>query len=276
MGTTRAMRLTSYVAFLARSRTRCGVARIGWNRRTWPAGWRCAVGNWMRVSWSTSPTSLISWAARPASARGCLSSVRGPDVRRADGPVRLGSAFKTPRKQIMPSALGLGGQVGGVGLVKVQGGGDPPGDRDAQAGQLSALVRVVTQQRDAAGAQRVQHLCRAGVVALVGPVTEREIGVVRIQATTLQRVGVEFVIQPDAAPLLAQVQHVPAVFGDPLDRFAQLRPAVASLAAEHVTGEAFTVQAHQRQSGRGGPAEFEGHMLLRVGQAGEANDRGSG
>jgi hypothetical protein len=45
------------------------------------------------------------------------------------------------------------------------------------------------------------------------------------------------------------------VLGDPLDRFAQLRPAVASLAAEHITGEAFTVQAHQRQPGSGGPAE---------------------
>ena len=106
--------------------------------------------------------------------------------------------------------------------------------------------------------------------------TEREIRVVRIQAAILQHVGVEFVIQSDAAPLLTQVQHVPAVFGDPLDRFAQLRPAVASLAAEHVTGEAFTVQAHQRLLGRGGTAELEGHVLLRVGQAGEGDDRGSG
>ena len=121
----------------------------------------------------------------------------------------------------------------------------------------------------------MQHLGRAGVVALVGPVTEREIRVVGIQTTILQRVGVEFVIQSDAAPFLAQIQHVAAVLGDPLDRFAQLRPAVAPLTAEYVTGEAFTVQAHQRQPGRGGPTEFEGHVLLRVGQAGEANDRGN-
>jgi hypothetical protein len=86
-------------------------------------------------------------------------------------------------------------------------------------------------------------------------VTEREVRVVRIQAAILQRVGVEFVIQSDAAPFLAQIQHVPAVLGDPLDRFAQLRPAVTSLAAENITGEAFTVQAHQRQPGSGGPAE---------------------
>ena len=92
----------------------------------------------------------------------------------------------------------------------------------------------------------------------------------------LQRVGVEFVIQPDAAPFLTQVQHIAAVLGDPLDRFAQLRPAVAPLTAEYVTGEAFTMQAHQRQRGRGGPAKFQGHVLLRIGQADEADDRGSG
>src|ERR1700722_11345555 len=156
---------------------RCGAARIGWTRRTWPTGWPCAAGNWPRVSWSTSPTSLISWAARPVSGRGLLSSVQ------------------TPRKQVVAATPGFGGQVGGVGLGEVQRGGDLPGDRDAQAGQLSALVRVVAQQRDAADAERVQHLGRAGVVALVGPVTEREVRVVRVQATILQRVGVEFVVE---------------------------------------------------------------------------------
>ena len=105
---------------------------------------------------------------------------------------------------------------------------------------------------------------------------EGKIRVVRIQATILQRVGVEFVVQSDAASFPAQIQHVPAVLGDPLDRFAQLRPAVASLTAEHVTGEAFRVQAHQRQPDRCGPAEFQSHMLLPVGQAGEADDRGHG
>src|SRR5579859_7222308 len=115
----------------------------------------------------------------------------------------------------MPSASGLGGQVGGVGPVKVQGGGDLPDDRDAEAGQLSALVRVVAQQRDAAGAERVQHLGRAGVVALVGPVPERDVRVVGVQAAILQLVGVELVVQPDAAAFLTQVQEVPAVLGDP-------------------------------------------------------------
>ena len=43
----------------ARSRTRCGIARIGWDRRTWP---RLAMRGRQRpagASWSTSPTSSI-------------------------------------------------------------------------------------------------------------------------------------------------------------------------------------------------------------------------
>ena len=67
-GTTRPTRLTSCAASLTRSGTRCGIARTGWNRRTWPTGWPSAAGNWPRASWSISPTSLILWAARPASA----------------------------------------------------------------------------------------------------------------------------------------------------------------------------------------------------------------
>src|SRR5262249_3164832 len=131
------------------------------------------------------------------------SSALVPEVRRAGVPVRLGGAFKATRKQIMPSAPGLGGQVGGVGPGEVQGGGDLPGDRDAQAGQLSALVRVVAQQPDAVGGGRVPPL-RGGVVsALTAPVTGGEIGVVRSGAAFWQLVGVDFVIRPDAAPSLA-------------------------------------------------------------------------
>jgi alpha-1,2-mannosyltransferase len=119
---------------------------------------------------------------------GCRTGVR------ADMAVQLGGAFKSPRQQIVSASPGLGGEVGGVCLGEVQGGRNLPGDPDAQPGQLSALVRVVAQQLDVAGAERVQHLRRAGVVALVGQVTESEIRVVRIQTMILQRVGIEFVI----------------------------------------------------------------------------------
>src|SRR5581483_4408379 len=124
--------------------------------------------------------------------------------------------------------------------------------------------------------ERVQHLGGAGVVALVGLVPEREIRVVGIQAAVLQRVRVELVIQSDAAAFLTQVQQIAAVLGDPLDRFAQLRPAIAALAAERVTGEAFAVYAHQRWFGRRWLAQLEGYVLPPIDQSGEADDRRSG
>ena len=69
-GTTRPMRLTSCARSSTRSGTRCVIARTGWNRRTWPTGWPCAVGSWLRAIWSTSLTSLTSRAARRVSGSG--------------------------------------------------------------------------------------------------------------------------------------------------------------------------------------------------------------
>ena len=66
-GTTRPMRLTFCTGFSIRSATRLVIALTGWNRRTWPTGWPCAAGSWPRATWSTSPTSSTSWAARLAS-----------------------------------------------------------------------------------------------------------------------------------------------------------------------------------------------------------------
>ena len=45
MGPTRPMRRTSCAASSTRSATRCGIARTGWTRRTWPAGWPSEAGN---------------------------------------------------------------------------------------------------------------------------------------------------------------------------------------------------------------------------------------
>ena len=86
-------------------------------------------------------------------------------------------------------------------------------------------------------------------------------------------VGVELGVQADAPPLLPQVQQVAAGLGDPLDRLAQLRAAVASLAAEHVAGQALAVQPDQGLDGAGGRAaeprpvaEAEREVLAAVDQ----------
>ncbi len=105
-GTTRPTRLTSCAASLIRSGTHCGIARTGWNRRTWPTGWPCAVGSWLQASWSTSLTSLTSWAARPASApRRMLADVcHRPSNPRSAGPAsrparRCGSATRSSPRE---------------------------------------------------------------------------------------------------------------------------------------------------------------------------------
>ena len=90
--------------------------------------------------------------------------------------------------------------------------------------------------------ERAQHLRGDDVVALVLAVSQRDVRLVGVQPRVLQRVGVELGVEPDAAPLLPQVQQVAAGLGDALDGLAQLRPAVAALAAEHVAGEAFAVR----------------------------------
>ena len=63
----------------------------------------------------------------------------------------------------------------------------------------------------------------------------------------LQLVGLQLVHQADAAALVAaHVQHhAAALAGDHRHRGVQLRAAVAAAGAEHVTGEAFRVHAHQ-------------------------------
>lgn len=84
--------------------------------------------------------------------------------------------------------------------------------------------------------------------------TEGQVRLVGVQSRILQGVGVELVVQADAAPLLPQVQQVAAGVGDAFDRFPQLRTAVAALAAEDIPGQALAVQPHQRGDRRLGGA----------------------
>ena len=71
--------------------------------------------------------------------------------------------------------------------------------------------------------------------------------------------AVELRVEPDAAALLPQVEQVAAGVGDALDGLAQLRPAVAALAPEHVSGEALAVRADQRH----GAASAAGRAAAR-------------
>ena len=60
-----------------------------------------------------------------------------------------------------------------------------------------------------------EHLGGRGVVAVVLPEAEGDVGLVGVEAVVLQGVGVELVVEPDAAALLAQVEQEAADVGDP-------------------------------------------------------------
>src|SRR2546426_21184 len=80
-----------------------------------------------------------------------------------------------------------------------------------------------------------------GVVAAVLGQAEGGIGLIRVQPGILQRVGVELVVQADAAALLAQVEQDAADVVDAFDGLPQLRAAVTAGRAEHVPGQALGV-----------------------------------
>ena len=119
-------------------------------------------------------------------------------------------------------------------------------DGHAAGAELPGLVRVVAEEGDPRHPKRVQHLRGGHVAALVLAVAQREVRLVGVDPGVLQRVRLELRVEPDAAALLPQIEQVAAGVGDALDGLAQLRPAVAALAPEHVSGEALAVRADQR------------------------------
>jgi hypothetical protein len=146
-----------------------------------------------------------------------------------------------------------------------------------QAGrvELVRLVRVVAQQPQLADSEGEQHLCRRGVVAFVGTVTQSAVGLVGVQAGVLEPVGVELVVEADAPAFLAQVEQVSPGVGQAFHGLAQLGAAVTALAAEDVSGQAFAVQPHQWrpiQSGRR-VAEPQREVLTTVDEPVEGEHR---
>src|SRR5204862_866239 len=71
-------------------------------------------------------------------------------------------------------AVGLRGEVAGVGRAQVHAGRYALGHRHSEPAELVDLVRVVGQQGDTVRAQGAEHLGGGGVVARVLAVTEGE------------------------------------------------------------------------------------------------------
>ena len=134
------------------------------------------------------------------------------------------------------------------------------------------LARIVGQQPDPALAERLQHPRGDGKVALVVGEAEPEIGVDRVEALILQRIGPELVDQADAAPFLPQIEEdAPARGGDRGQRGVQLRPAIAFERAQSVAGQAFAVDPDQRRLAVG-IADDQRDMLGSVAVRAEGDD----
>ena len=84
--------------------------------------------------------------------------------------------------------------------------------------ELLGLVGVVREQVEPVDAEGQQHLRGDGVVALVDAEAEGQVGLEGVEPVVLQGVGVDLVVEPDPAPLLAEVEQVAAGLVDPGDR----------------------------------------------------------
>src|SRR3989441_13229319 len=95
-----------------------------------------------------------------------------------------------------------------------------------------------------------------------------------VMAGILELVGLELVEEPDAAPLLVEVDHdAAALGGDHAHRRVQLPAADAPPRAEHVAGEALGVHAHEDARLVTHRAVHERHVLRRIHVVAVADDR---
>ncbi len=108
------------------------------------------------------------------------------------------------------------------------------------------LSGVVGEQAHGAHAQIAQDLRADVVFALVTLEAQRQVRIQRVKAIILQLVGAQLVHQPDAAALLAHVQHDAAALGlHSIHGRRQLLAAIAAHRAERIPGQTLGMHAHK-------------------------------
>lgn len=150
--------------------------------------------------------------------------------------------------------------------------GDSVDNVDAVVKELLALVWVVGHQFKVGDAHRIQHLGGEVVAAGIGRQAESEVGVQRVVTFVLERVGLHFGVEADAPSFLPEVNNgpVPCLL-DSLHGGFELRPAVAALRTEGVTGQTLGVDANQRST-LGEVANKENAVLFARGRISESTD----
>lgn len=147
-------------------------------------------------------------------------------------------------------------------------------DGDRRCFETRHFSGVVCQQAYAGLAEQRQHSRRHAKVAGIDSKAKAQIGVHRVKALILKLIGAQLVDQANPAALLAEVkQDAPAALRNLMQCGLKLRPAVTLEAAQHITGEAFAMEADQR--GRAiGRADDERDMLFDGLRAAEGDDLG--
>lgn len=147
------------------------------------------------------------------------------------------------RSEQVAGLFGLGVEIGAVVLVAFKSMGHAFGHGDAMGGKGGHLVRVVGHQADRGVAEQGEHAGGDTIEPLIGLEAEALIGLYRVETLILKPVGPELVDEPDAAPLLRQIeQDAAARRRNGVDGAAQLLPAIAFEGAEQIAGETFRMQ----------------------------------
>src|SRR5450631_1317889 len=158
-------------------------------------------------------------------------------------------------------------QVGGVVLVLSHPVREPRGDVHAGCAQPRHLERVVGQEANRTHFQVGQNRRRQIVTAGIGLEAERQVRLDGVGAAVLECVGADLVAEPDAAPLLPEVDDEAGPFGgDPLERGVELLPAVALERPDHLGGPALGVDTAEHVAGAGDVAAHDRHVLLDHGR----------
>ena len=150
----------------------------------------------------------------------------------------------------MAHLFSLGAQIELVGGFEGYVGGDAFDDGDAGEFQGFYLLRVVGDEADGGDAEEFQHLSGEFEVAAVSLVAEFEVGLDRVAALVLQRVGLELGHETDAAAFLVFIdENAGALGGDEAEREMKLVVAVAAERVEYIPGEALRVDANDGRRG---------------------------
>ena len=142
----------------------------------------------------------------------------------------------------MAQLAGLGGKIT---RIETRAGGDmfDALGLDVELVQRRELARIVGHKFYCAYPKMSEHRCADSVIAQIIRKAELMICFNGVSATFLQVISADLVDESDTSAFLSEIkQDTPAFLGNALESTFELRAAVAALAEQGVTGQAFGVQ----------------------------------